>query len=187
MPRLAPAVLALAIGAAASLALASCGGSDAKLLPGETAQEISENLDSVQHLVEEGECIDAQDAALEVSTEVESLQGIDPKLKEALQDGAARLNEVVATCQESEETVTEETLPETTESEEEKPEKKEKKEKKPKKVEPEETLPEEEPTKPPVEPPEPPGKAKDHEEAPPAEEGSPSGGIGPGAETGEGD
>jgi hypothetical protein len=185
MPRLAAAVLAIAIGAAATLALASCGpGSDAKLLPGNTAQEISENLDSVQHLVDEGECIDAQDAALEVSTEVESLQGIDPKLKEALQDGAARLNEVVAACQEKEETV-EETLPETTESSEEEPEKKEKK---PKKVKPEETqTQEEEPTKPPAEPPEPPGEAKGHEETPPAEEGSPSGGIGPGAATEEGD
>jgi outer membrane biosynthesis protein TonB len=184
MPRLATAILALVAGVAVSVVLASCGGSDAKLLPGNTAQEISENLDSVQQLVDEGECIGAQDAALEISSQVEALQGIDPELKEALQDGAARLNEVVAACQEAEETTEEETLPETTESEEEEPKKKEKK---PKKVEPEETQPEEEQEE--TEPAEPPGKAKGHEEVPPVEEEaeeSPSGGIGPGSEAGEG-
>jgi outer membrane biosynthesis protein TonB len=193
MARLAAYALALGIGVVASLALASCGpGSDAKLLPGNTAQEIGENVDSVQQLVDENECVDAQDAALEVSAQVESLQGIDPELKEALEKAAARLNEVVGTCEETTEDTVEETLPETTESTEEEPEKKEKK---PKKVEPEETLPEEEEeeeeeTKPPAEPPEPPGKAKGHEETPPAEEApseGPSGGIGPGSEAGEGD
>jgi hypothetical protein len=186
MPRLAAAATAIAIGAAASLALVACGGSDAKLLPGNTAEEISENLDSVQQLVNRGECIDAQDAALQVSTEVEGLRGIDPELKEALQDGAARLNEVVANCQEKEATVEEETVPEPETTEEEP-----KKEKKPKKVEPEETQPEEE-EKPPPEPPEPPGKAKGHEKGGPAEEEVPaeegsSGGIGPGSEAGGGD
>jgi outer membrane biosynthesis protein TonB len=189
MARVAAYALALGIGLAASFALASCGGSDAKLLPGNTAREIGENVDSVQQLVDEGECVDAQDAALEVSTEVESLQGIDAKLKEALADGAARLNEVVGTCVETTEETVEESLPETTESTEEEPEKKEKK---PKKVKPDEAPSQEEeetPAGPPAEPPEPPGKAKGHEEAPPAEEapseGS-SGGIGPGSEAGEG-
>ena len=51
--------------AAVALALASCGsGSDAKLLPGNTAQEITENLDSVKQLAAEGECVAAEDAAL---------------------------------------------------------------------------------------------------------------------------
>jgi outer membrane biosynthesis protein TonB len=187
MARVAAYALALGIGLAASLALSSCGGSDAKLLPGNTAREIGENVDSVQQLVDEGECVDAQDAALEVSTQVEALQGIDPELKEALEDGAARLNEVVGTCEETTEDTVEETLPETTESTEEEPEKKEKK---PKKVKPEEPPAEEdEQTGPPEEPPEPPGKAKGHEEAPPAEEApseGASGGIGPGSEAGEG-
>lgn len=185
MARVAAYALALGIGVAASLALASCGGSDAKLLPGNTAQEIGENVDSVQLLVDEGECVDAQDAALEVSIQVESLQGIDPELKEALEKAAARLNEVVGTCEETTEDTVEEELPETTETTEEEPEKKEKK---PKKVEPEETLPEEEGEET-TEPPEPPGKAKGHEEEPPAEEApeeGPSGGIGPGSEAGEG-
>ena len=58
--RVAASVLALALGLAAALALASCGGGeDAKLLPGTTAREITENLDSVQQLADEGECVGA--------------------------------------------------------------------------------------------------------------------------------
>jgi hypothetical protein len=191
MPRVAAPLLAIALGLAAALALASCGGgSDAKLLAGNTAQEISENLDSVQRLVDEGECVDAEVAALEVSSQVEALEGIDPQLKRALQKGAERLNEVVDTCVETTEDTFEEEAPET-ETTEEKPEKKEKK---PKKVEPEETQPTEEETGSPAGnendlPPQANGKAKGHEkEAPPVEEegGEPSGGIGPGSATGEG-
>jgi outer membrane biosynthesis protein TonB len=190
MSRLTRPALVLAIAAAAALAVTACGsGSDAKLLPGTTAQEISENLDSVQQLVDEGECVDAADAALQVSAEVESLQNIDPELKKILQEGASRLNEVVAGCEELTEDTVEETVaePETTEEEP------KKKEKKPKKVEKEETLPEEqeEESKSPTEkelPPPAKGEAKGHEEAPPTEEGSgePSGGIGPGSAAGEG-
>ena len=186
MPRVAGNQLALAATlCAAALALVSCGGgSDAKLLPGETAQEISENLDSVQRLVDEGECLDAEEAALEVSTQVEALQGIDAELKRVLEEGAERLNEVVNTCEEATEDTVEETLPETTETTEEEPEEKEKK---PKKVEPEETLPEEEEEVEPENdlPPQANGKAKGHEkdEPPPIEEEGeePSGGIGPGS------
>lgn len=111
--------LALALGAAAALGLASCGGGeDAKLLPGNTAAEITENLDRVKQYSEEGECVGAEDAVSEVNTQVEGLTGVDPKLVEALQRGAARLSEVVASCQEedaeavapeSEATTTEET------------------------------------------------------------------------------
>jgi hypothetical protein len=95
--------LALALGLTAALALVSCGGGeDAKLLPGNTAQEISENLDSVKQFAGEGECIGAQNAAQEVSNQVEALDGVDPKLKQALQRGAEKLDEVVAGCQEAE-------------------------------------------------------------------------------------
>jgi outer membrane biosynthesis protein TonB len=191
MSRVTRPALLFAIAAAAALALAACGsGSDAKLLPGKTAQEINENLDSVQQLVDEHECVDAADAALEVSSEVESLQNIDPELKQILQKGAARLNEVVDTCQEATEETIEETVPEPEISEEEP----KKKEKKPKKVEPETTQPEEqeEEAKAPTEqkpPPQANGEAKGDEEAPPATEeegGEPSGGIGPGTAAGEG-
>ena len=101
MRQLAAFALALALGAAAAVVLASCGGGeDAKLLPGTTAQQISENLDTVQQFAAEEECIGAADAAQEVSDEVEALTGVDPKLKEALQRGATKLNEVVTTCEE---------------------------------------------------------------------------------------
>jgi septal ring-binding cell division protein DamX len=96
-------ILALALGGAAAFALVSCGGGeDAKLLPGTTAQEISENLDSVKQFVGEGECVGAENAAQEVSAQVEDLGAVDAKLKQALQGGAAKLNEVVATCIETE-------------------------------------------------------------------------------------
>ena len=101
---LAPSTLALALSAAATVVLVSCGGGeDAKLLPGNTAQEITENLDRVQQYAEEGECVGAEDAVGEVTTQVEALRGVDPKLQEALRSGAARLGEVVAGCQEAEE------------------------------------------------------------------------------------
>jgi len=93
--------LALAIGLAAALALASCGGEDAELLPGETAREITGNLDAVERLADEGECEGAAGAAAEVGAQVDALSGVDPELKRALERGAARLNEVVATCEEA--------------------------------------------------------------------------------------
>jgi outer membrane biosynthesis protein TonB len=102
MRRLATFALALVLGSAAAVGLVSCGGGeDAKLLPGTTAQEITENLDAVEQLAGEGECVGAANAAQEVSTEVEELGGVDAKLKQSLQAGAARLNEVVASCDET--------------------------------------------------------------------------------------
>jgi len=102
---LALSTLALALGTAAAVVLVACGGGeDAKLLPGNTAQEITENLDRVQRYAEEGECVGAEDAVGEVTNQVESLQGVDPKLEDALRRGAARLSEVVASCEEEETT-----------------------------------------------------------------------------------
>jgi outer membrane biosynthesis protein TonB len=99
--QLALSALALALGAAAAVTLVSCGGGDdAKLLPGNTAQEITENLDRVQQYAEEGECVGAENAAAEVTSQVEAVQGVDPKLEDALRRGAARLGEVVASCEE---------------------------------------------------------------------------------------
>jgi hypothetical protein len=124
--------LALALGAAAALGLASCGGGeDAKLLPGNTAAEITENLDQVKQYAEEGECVGAEDAVSEVNTQVEGLSGVDPKLVEALERGATRLSEVVATCQEEDtEVVPPEDEVTTTEETEETPPGQEKKEEK---------------------------------------------------------
>ncbi len=101
------AVLSLAV-----TSLAACGGGeDAKLLPGTTAAEITENLARVRQYAEEGECVGATDAAAEVGAQVEALRNVDPKLKEALQQGTEKLDEVVAGCEESapEPTTSEET------------------------------------------------------------------------------
>jgi outer membrane biosynthesis protein TonB len=188
MGRLSASVLALAVGAVAALALASCGsGGGADLLPGHTASQITSNLDQVKQLANEGECIGAEDAAQEVSAQVEALGGIDKQLKQVLREGAARLNEVVESCQEAapEETEAIETAEEPAAVEKnEKPAKPEKTEKPKKEAE----EPAEETT--PALPPQAEGKAKGHEEgeeeAAPIEPsgGTPSGGVGPGAPAG---
>jgi outer membrane biosynthesis protein TonB len=185
MGRLSALLIALALGAAAALGLVACGGgSDAALLPGSTASEINANLDQVEQLANEGDCIGASDSAQAVSSQVEALDGVDAKLKQALREGAARLNEVVASCEE--ETTEEETVPSITPAEE--PEEEEKKPDKAKKPKQEEEQPEET-TPTPTLPPQAEGKAKGHEkqeeEAPPAEPGgTPSGGVGPGEAAG---
>jgi hypothetical protein len=117
--QLAISTLALALGAAAALGLVSCGGGeDAKLLPGNTAAEITENLDRVKQYAEEDECVGAENAVSDINSQIEGLTGVDPKLVEALKRGASRLSEVVANCEEedteavapeSEATTTEET------------------------------------------------------------------------------
>lgn len=184
MTRVTPAILAFALGVGAAIALASCGGGEAQLLPGTTAQEITKNLALVREQAAAGECVSAEDAAQQVATQVDELHGIDTRLKQALQAGAAKLNEVVFTCsEETTEESTEESPPTTTEATTTKPEK----EKKPHKVKPATPAhPEIETTEAPEEttPSEPPfGEGKGHEEtgekAPP-----PSGGIGPGKATG---
>ena len=191
MPRSAQSLLTLAFVATAGIALVACGGEDAKLLPGETAREITANLDSVQQLSDEGDCLGAESAAQQVGEQIEALQGVDRKLKQALEDGAARLEEVIAGCEES---TTEAIAPAVIPSELEEGEKEEKpkggKETKSKEEETAET------TSPSL-PPQAKGKAKGHEEesAPPvAEEGAeeegqaetPSGGVGPGSPVGGG-
>jgi outer membrane biosynthesis protein TonB len=109
MARLSASLLALALGAVAALGLVACGGGgDADLLPGDTASEINSNLDRVQELAGEDECTGAEEAAQEVSAQVEALGGVDEQLKQALREGASRLTLLVEEC---EETTTEETAP----------------------------------------------------------------------------
>jgi outer membrane biosynthesis protein TonB len=181
--RSAALALATLLGLSTALALASCGGgNDAKLLPGATAEEITENLDQVRQLVSDGECVGATDAAQQVSAQVEELGGVDAKLKQALQDGASRLGEVVAECEEAtaetvapspEATTTESTEPPGQEKKREKEE--EKAEKEAENQQGEKEVP---PTPPAKAPPTPPA-----EEAPPTETGGTgaSGGVSPGA------
>jgi hypothetical protein len=102
MGRLRTPLLALYLGLAITWGLAACGkGDSAALLPGNTASEISANLDEVRRLSDEGECVGAQDAALEVSDQIDALGGVDRQLKQTLREGASRLNEVVAACEEA--------------------------------------------------------------------------------------
>jgi hypothetical protein len=92
-------VLCLAL--ATTLSLAACGGEDAQLLSGETAREIEANLDTVQQLADEGDCVGAESAVEQVGEQIDGLEEVDPKLKRALEAGAERLEEVIATCEES--------------------------------------------------------------------------------------
>lgn len=187
MPRFSIRAIVVGLTIATALGLSACGGEDAKLLPGETAREITANLDTVQQLSDEGDCIGAESAAEQVGEQIEALEGVDRKLKVALEDGAVRLEEVIAGCEESEtEAIAPATIPTEPEEEEEK-ESKEKKEK-PK----DEEAEAEAPSLPPQAKGEGKGLEKGHgpppsEEAPeepPAE--SPSGGVSPGEPAGEG-
>jgi len=110
MARLSPLFLAFLLGAASAVGLVSCGGgNDAQLLPGTTADQIESNLDQVAELAAAEDCVGAEDAVAEVAAEVEELQGVDVKLKTALQEGTAKLREVVGRCEE--ETTEEEAEP----------------------------------------------------------------------------
>jgi hypothetical protein len=183
MGRLSASVLALALGAASAVALVSCGGgSDAALLPGTTASQIESNLDQIDQLVAEGDCVGAEDSVAAVSAEVEGLNGVDQKLKAALQEGTTRLSEVVSRCQETEET--EPALESDVEAEEPEEEKKSKKEKPEKEAkEPAEPTEQEEGEGPTL-PPQSNGKGEEKGKGggPPSEpeaETAPSGGVGP--------
>lgn len=175
--------LVFALGLAATLSLASCGEEDAQLLRGETAREITANLDTVEQLADEGDCIGAESAAEQVSAQVETLEGVDGELQRALERGAARLNEVVEGCEEEEaEAIDPASIPETTEGEEEGKDEEKAREKEEKEIEKEEREEESEaePKGPPAETP--PPHSNGQGEGPPSGEEppeSPSGGIGP--------
>jgi hypothetical protein len=188
MPRVPRLPLALVLAVAISATLAACGGEDAKLLPGETAREITANLESVQQLAAEGDCVGAESAAEQVGEQIESLEEVDPKLKQALEQGAVRLEEVIAGCEEPDEALAPATTPDEEESEDEEKSPKDKKEKKPQgEAEPDT------PSSTPGPPPQANGEGNGTENgggAPPSEEeGSeaPSGGVSPGAPAGEGE
>lgn len=196
MGRLSALLLALVLSGAGAVALTSCGGgSNAKLLPGTTANQIESNLDQVKQLVSEGDCIGAEDAVAEVAAEVEQLN-VAAKLQAALQEGTAKLSEVVGRCEE--EALEEETEPsqerdvegeELEQAELKAEEKAEKAAEKAEKLKEKEEEKAEEPEEGSL-PPQSNGKGKGHEEEvpppttptpapePPAE--APSGGVGPG-------
>jgi outer membrane biosynthesis protein TonB len=182
--RFSASILAIALSAVAALGLTACGSGDsADLLPGSTASEITANLDQVKDLATEEDCVGAEDAAQAVSTQIEELGGVDKKLKQALREGATRLNEVVADCEEpaEEEEISPAVEPAEELEEEDKPEKPKKPAKQEKSEEEAVEAPEETAPTPQAE-----GEAKGHEkpeeEAPPVETGggTSAGGVGPG-------
>lgn len=196
MGRLSALLLALVLGGACATALASCGGGgNAKLLPGETASQIESNLDQVQQLVASRDCVGAEDAVAAVTAEVEELNGVAAKLKAALEEGAAKLSEVVSRCEEESEEEAEpapESDVEAEDVEQEEREAEEKAEKAQEKAEKKEQKDEEKAEAPEAEegelppPSEGKGKAKGHEEAAPPPAPAPetdeseSGGVSPG-------
>jgi hypothetical protein len=193
MPHSVASLLALVLAGAMTVVSAGCGEEDAQLLPGGTAREITANLDSVQQLSDEGDCLGAESAALQVSEQVEALDDVDPNLKQALREGASRLNEVVAGCEEELETTaadeaTSELEPDEDEKEaeresDEREEEEEKEEKEQEKEESESEKEAEEEEEPPLPPPaEGEGKGLGDEGTSPGnsgEGGSPSGGVSP--------
>ncbi len=194
MPRLPLPLLAIGLAAGAALVLVACGGEDAKLLPGETAREITANLDTVQQLSDEGDCLGAESAAQQVGEQIEALEGVDVKLKRALEEGAVRLEEVIGSCEESTtEAIAPAEIPAEAEEDEEiapkeKPDKGKKKEEKPKAEE--EVEPEGSHSLPPQAKGEGKGLEKGQgpaEEEETAPEESTSGGVGPGAPAEGGD
>src|ERR1700753_44374 len=84
---------------AAGLLLAACGGGgNGELRPGTTADQINSNLDLVQESVNEGNCAQAEVTVAQVSDDGHKLQKVDQKLKDALEQGAAKLSELVSSC-----------------------------------------------------------------------------------------
>ncbi len=187
MRHLSTTLLALALGAATAVTLASCGeGGDADLLPGNTAREITTNLDAVEQLANSGDCAGAQSAAQQVSDQIAGLGGVDRQLKQALRDGAERLNDVVASCAETVETIAPTTTPETTENMTTESSKKDKETEKDVKEEEKEEAKEEKaqpstPTTPPTAPTTPTETTPIAPDTPPAPPAPPTGGGGTGA------
>lgn len=177
-------LLALALGLLAAGTLSACGGEDnPELLPGGTASEIKANLDLVEDLVADGDCVGAANAAAAVSGQVEELTGVDEELQEALAKGAARLNDVVGECEEAPEedettTTTEEPDPAQLEKEERDEEKsQEKAEKEAEKEQKKEEKAEKE--TPDSEPPDQEPKEEESEMPPTEPTNPPSGGVSP--------
>jgi hypothetical protein len=93
--------LTISVLLAAGSLISACGEDRSHLLPGENVREISANLDTVQELVDAGDCFAALKATDAVQDQAEALpQSVDPKLKRALIDGVVTLTiQVGKECQ----------------------------------------------------------------------------------------
>lgn len=199
MPRPLASLLVLGLGATTALGFAACGEEDARLLNGETAREIVANLDTVELLADEGDCVGAESAAEQVSEQIAALEGVEPELKQALERGATRLNEVIVECEEEPiEAIEPAEIPAEDEGEEDEERPGNKEEKDEKGDEDDDEGPSEAETDPdtptsPSLPPQANGEAKGHEKDGEEDGGepgggeAPSGGVGPGSPAGGGE
>lgn len=92
MSRASKTALSLILVLATGVFVSACGEDRSHLLPGDDVREISANLDTVQQLVDEGQCFEALEATDAVQVQAESLPAtVDPKLKRSLIDGVVTL------------------------------------------------------------------------------------------------
>jgi len=84
---------AIAIGlVAGGLALAGCEGSRDNLLEGDTAASLNRDIDRINELVAEGDCLEALKLAEQARLQVEGLgDEIDPDLRRVLLEGVTEL------------------------------------------------------------------------------------------------
>ena len=127
MLRLTGLILVFALGAGAAFGLVSCGDdSNPELLPGNTADDILSNLDTVTEAVDSGDCDGAEQAVSEIIGDIEDLdRPVSKALRRQLKQGANLLADQVetectpeatstTTVEPTEPTTTEETTQETT-------------------------------------------------------------------------
>lgn len=117
--RLAGLILVFALGAGAAFGLVSCGDdNNPELLPGNTADDILSNLDTVTEAVDSGDCDGAEQAVSEIIGDIEDLdRPVSKALRRQLKQGATLLaDQIEAECtpEATSETTAEPTEPTTT-------------------------------------------------------------------------
>ena len=96
MFRASKTALSLILVLAAGLIVTACGEDRSHLLPADDVRQIEANIDTVQQLVDEGQCFDALEASDLVMTQAEALPNtVDAKLKRSLIDGVVTLQILV--------------------------------------------------------------------------------------------
>jgi outer membrane biosynthesis protein TonB len=117
MSRLLPLGLALV----AALILTACGGSNAKLIPGDRAQELKDAVDQIAQRVADEKCSDAQSALRRARNQVSELprsvdRGLKDNLNEWLDQVESRIPDDCKPAETPEPTATETETPEPTET-----------------------------------------------------------------------
>ena len=113
-------IVAIAVIAAASAGAVGCGdNSNQASIPPDDAQQLIDKLDEIRSNIDQGSCFVASDKTDEFVSEVEALPSdVNGDVKQALESGAANLQNLLADpneCQTQTDTTTETTTTETTE------------------------------------------------------------------------